>query len=154
MAGAFASTFQQTIALNAPERGVRDLRAVGTGSRHNTLNRVLYYLYSYVYSGALDENEMLRQLKEAALSIGITYERFLENVKRKQTDYNPLDYSLLSEVKDVPEQINKSDKPLVVDAQSIWAALRNLKEHLKKFEDCISAIQKTDEPLVIISMTA
>ena len=154
VSGAFASTFQQTIALNALERSVRDLRAVGTGSRHNTLNRVLYYLYSYVYSGALDENEMLRQLKEAALSIGITYERFLENVKRKQTDYNPLDYSLLNEVKDIPEQINKSDKPLVVDAQSIWAALRNLKEHLKKFEDCISAIQTTDEPLVIISMTA
>mgnify|MGYP000293568527 FL=1 len=154
VSGAFASTFQQTIALNALERSVRDLRAVGTGSRHNTLNRVLYYLYSYVYSGALDEKEMLRQLKEAALSIGITYERFLENVKRKQTDYNPLDYSLLNEVKDIPEQINKSDKPLVVDHQSIWAALRNLKEPLRKFEDCISAIQTTDEPLVIISMTA
>ena len=48
---------------------------------------------------------MLRQLKEAALSIGITYERFLENVKRKQTDFNPLDYSLISAVDDIPEQI-------------------------------------------------
>jgi len=154
VSGAFASTFQQTIALNALERSVRDLRAVGTGSRHNTLNRVLYYLYSYVYTGALDENEMLRQLKDAALSIGITYERFLENVKRKQTDFNPLDYSLISAVDDIPEQIKKSNKPLVVDHQSIWAALRNLKEPLRKFEDCIGSIKTTNEPLVIISMTA
>jgi putative DNA primase/helicase len=154
VSGAFASTFQQTIALNALERSVRDLRAVGKGSRHNTLNRVLYYLYSYVYTGALDENEMLRQLKDAALSIGITYERFLENVKRKQTDFNPLDYSLISAVDDIPEQIKKSNKPLVVESQALWTALKSLSEYPKKLNDCISAIQTTDEPLVIISMTA
>ena len=34
---------------------------------------------------------MIQQLKEAALSTGITYERFRENVEGKKTDYAPLD---------------------------------------------------------------
>jgi len=153
VAGAFASTFQQTVALNALERSVRDLRSVGKGcSRHNTLNRVLYYLYSYVYSGALDEKEMLRQLKEAALSIGITYERFLENVKRKQTDYASLDYSLLSEVEAIPEA--KSDKPLVVESQALWTALKSLSEYPKKLGDCLDSIATTNDPDNIVRLTA
>ena len=152
--GAFATKFQKNVAFYALGNAVNDLKNAGTGTRHNTLNRVLYYLYGYVHSGALDERLMIDKLQSAALSIGITYERFLENVKRKQTDYAPLDDSLLSDFDDIPEIITKSDKPLVIDPNAIRAAFEQLDEYPKHFKDCLTTIQETTDPDKIVSLTA
>ena len=154
VSGAFATTFQKTVALNALERGAKELRNTSEGARHNTLNRILYYLYGYVYSGALDEGVMIQQLKEAALSTGITYERFRENVEGKKSNYAPLDQSLLSDFEDIEELIPQSNKPLVIDPKSIWAALGGLNEHPKKLDDCLTSIQEINDPLEIVKLTA
>ena len=154
VSGAFATTFQKTVALNALERGVKELRNTSEGARHNTLNRILYYLYGYVYSGALDEGVMIQQLKEAALSTGITYERFRENVEGKKSNYAPLDQSLLSDFDGIEELIPQSNKPLVIDPKAIWAALGGLNEHPKKLEGCLTSIQEINDPLEIVKLTA
>ena len=114
------------------------------------MNRLLYYIYGYVHAGALDERVMIDAMWEAAQSVGYEYHRFLEKVKRKQTNYAPLDNALLSESDNVQELIQQSDKPLVVESQALWTALQSLSEYPKKLGGCLDAIATTTDPDEII----
>ena len=151
--GLFASTFLRATAQNALERSVRELRN-SKKERDPIVNRLLYYIYGYVHAGALDERVMIDAMWEAAQSVGYEYHRFLEKVKRKQTNYAPLDNALLSETDNVKELIQQSDKPLVVESQALWAALQSLSEYPKKLGGCLDAIATTTDPDDIVRLTA
>lgn len=152
--GLFASTFLRATAHNALERSVRELRNTKKGNRDITLNRILYYIYGYVHAGALDENVMKAHLSKAARDIGLSDDVFEDKARAKSRNYAPLDNALLSESDNVQELIQQSDKPLVVESQALWTALKSLSEYPKKLNDCLDAIATTTDPDEIIRLTA
>ena len=151
--GLFASTFLRATAQNALERSVKELRN-SKKVRDPIVNRLLYYIYGYVHAGALDEQVMIKAMWEAAQSVGYEHHRFLDKVKRKQTNYAPLDNALLSESDNVQELIQQSDKPLVVESQALWTALQSLSEYPKKLGGCLDTIATTTDPDDIVRLTA
>jgi len=152
--GLFASTFLRATAENALERSVRELRNTKKGNRDNTLNRILYYIYGYVHAGALDENVMKAHLSKAARDIGLSDDVFEDKARAKSRNYAPLDNALLSETDNVKELIQQSDKPLVVESQALWTALKSLSEYPKKLGDCLDSIATTNDPDNIVRLTA
>ena len=152
--GLFASTFLRATAENALERSVRELRNTKKGNRDITLNRILYYIYGYVHAGALDENVMKAHLSKAAREIGLSDDVFEDKARAKSRNYAPLDNALLSESDNVQELIQQSDKPLVVESQALWTALKSLSEYPKKLNDCLDAIATTNDPDNIVRLTA
>ena len=125
--GLFASTFLRATAENALERSVRELRN-SKKERDPIVNRLLYYIYGYVHAGALDENVMKAHLSKAAREIGLSDDVFEDKARAKSRNYAPLDNTLLSETENVKELIQQSDKPLVVESQALWTALKSLSE--------------------------
>jgi len=146
--GAFNNEYTTNAARRALQNGINTVCRAAAGTRNNTLNRVAYYLYGFVASGALLDSEVSYGLEQAAKLADMDQAEIDSIISNKRTQYAPVDCSLVEdETVFVELETSKSNAPILANAQAINEAFYSLDDKPSNLAGVLKRIADESDPL-------